>query len=279
MATPKPPTAKRDALSKIGRLLRIVLPGSYDKLGWLIATIGLRTLMFECHSHVVGTLYEAMIMRNVPQFVKFSALNVGVDLFSAVVEASCTFAQNNLGSVWHAQLTSYASKRLFRNNSFYKLRNIDKRITDPDQRLTVEVEDATSEFAAIFGHAITPLVDVTWFTFRLYQLVNFSGMRTFYTYIGLSVFVIKYFMPDHEQLDSIKKKQESLFRFIHNRLRNHGESVAFFGGDETEYQIADRQFTKLVEHSNHADQADAKFKFVFHTVYGARFSTKIHTRG
>ena len=95
------------------------------------------------------------------------------------------------------------------------------------------------------GHAITPLVDVTWFTYRLYQLVSFRGMRDFYTYIALSVFVIKYFMPNHEALDSEEKKQESLFRFIHNRLRNHGESVAFFGGDETEYQIADRQFKKV----------------------------------
>lgn len=123
----------------------------YDKLGMLIGAIGLRTLMYEVHSHVVGTLYEAMVTRNVSQFVTYSSINVVVDLISAVVEASTVFAQNNLGTTWHAQLTEYASKRLFKGNSFYKLRNLDKRIGDPDQRLTVEMQDATNEFATIWG--------------------------------------------------------------------------------------------------------------------------------
>ena len=266
LAAPKAAPRQRSASSKMARLLKIMLPGTYDKLGILIGTIGLRTLMFEMHSHVVGTLYEAMVTRNVSQFVTYSGINVVVDLISAVVEASTVFAQNNLGTTWHAQLTKYASTRLFKNNSFYKLRNLDKRIADPDQRLTVEMQDATNEFATIWGHAITPLVDVTWFTYRLYQLVSFRGMRDFYTYIALSVFVIKYFMPNHEALDSEEKKQESLFRFIHNRLRNHGESVAFFGGDEAEYQIADRQFKKVVKHADKAHLADCNFKFIFHTV-------------
>jgi ABC-type uncharacterized transport system fused permease/ATPase subunit len=56
-------------------------------------------------------LYEAMITRNVSLFVKFTAVNVAVDMASAVVEEATTYLQNILGNEWYANLTKYAAKR------------------------------------------------------------------------------------------------------------------------------------------------------------------------
>ena len=211
---------ERGALSKIRQLLRIIIPGTAKGLMLLVSAIGMRTLCHELHSYVVGMLYEAMITRNVGLFARFSAINVAVDMTAAVVEESTTYLQNLLSNEWYANLTKYTAVRLFKNNSFYTLRNLDKRVKDPDQRLTVEVQDTASEFAAILAHAITPFVDVAWFSWRLYTLVKAKGMRDFYLYVALSAFVVKNLMPDHQTLDSEEKKQESRFRFIHNRLHN-----------------------------------------------------------
>lgn len=50
---------------------------------------------------------------------------------------------------WHKQLTQYATKKFFRANAFYNLKNLDKRIQDPDQRLTREVQDLSDSFSQV----------------------------------------------------------------------------------------------------------------------------------
>ena len=86
-------------------------------------------------------------------------------------------------------------------------------------------QEVTSEFASIWGHAITPLVDIVWFTFRLQSLVGLSGMSSLLVYAGVSGAVLKMCMPDHEKFGRKEKENESAFRFIHTRLRDHAESV------------------------------------------------------
>ena len=90
-------------------------------------------------------------------------------------------------------------------------------------------QEVTSEFASIWGHAITPLVDIVWFTFRLQSLVGLSGMSSLLVYAGVSGAVLKMFMPDHEKFGRKEKENESAFRFIHTRLRDHAESVRACG--------------------------------------------------
>eukprot|EP00039_Didymoeca_costata_P000030 m.43872 g.43872 ORF g.43872 m.43872 type:complete len:1317 (-) comp10017_c0_seq2:599-4549(-) len=262
----KKPPRRRNFASRLKKIMKIMLPGSYPQLAMLIGTIGLRTLCHEFYSYVVGTLYKAMISRDIRTFALFSFINVISDMSTACVEEAVVYLQNMLGVTWYVQLTRHTMDRLFEANAFYKLRNIDKRVTDPDQRLTQEIQEAATEFANIWGTSITPMVDVLWFSYRLYRVITVRGMRDLYLYIALSAFVIKYFMPNHEEIDKKEKKLESRFRFIHNRLRNHSESVAFFGGDETEHAIATKHFSSLIKHSLKAKEANSKFKFIFHAV-------------
>ena len=56
------------------------------------------------------------------------------------------------------------------------------------------------------------------------------------------------FLPDHASLNKRERALESSFRFVHTRLRNHAESVAFFGGDDAERRIATDQFAALTGH-------------------------------
>jgi hypothetical protein len=50
-------------------------------------------------------------------------------------------------------------------------------------------------------------------------------MSSLLVYAGVSGAVLKMFMPDHEKFGRKEKENESAFRFIHTRLRDHAESV------------------------------------------------------
>lgn len=252
----------RGLVSKMRQLLSIMVPGSLGKLGFLFGAIGLRTLCHEFYSFSVGSLYKSMVNRDVKTFAFYSAVNVFSDMCTAVVEESVIYLQNRLGVSWHKQLTEHLLAKLFQNRAFYRLRAIDKRIDDPDQRVTQEVQEATVEFSSIWGHAITPLVDIVWFTWRLHRLIGAQGMRMLFGFAFVSGLVRKILMPNHEALNSKEKELESTFRFIHTRLRNHAESVGFFGGDEAEHMIAARHFDHLVGHMFFVRAENAKLKFV-----------------
>ena len=54
--------------------------------------------------------------------------------------------------------------------------------------------------------------------------------------------------PDLAGLTAKAEKLEGEFRFVHSRLREHSESVAFFNGAQTERVIIERHFQELTEH-------------------------------
>ena len=63
------------------------------------------------------------------------------------------------------------------NNNFYTVRNFDGRIKDPDQRITQEISVAASNFAEILGKAVNPIIDLIWFSARLYGLIGVKGLQ------------------------------------------------------------------------------------------------------
>lgn len=73
--------------------------------------------------------------------------------------------------------------------------------------------------------------------------------------------MVKFFQPDNEQLDRREKELESGFKFVHNRLRNHAESIAFYHADGAEHAIAGRAFGDLATQARENRAAAARYTF------------------
>jgi ABC-type uncharacterized transport system fused permease/ATPase subunit len=257
---------KRSSLDKLKMLLAICLPGSSIALIMLIAGIIGRTLMHEGYSYVVGSLYKATVTRNVGMFAFFAVVNVAQDMLTALVEEGVILQQELVGVMWRESLTKYCMEKFFTGANFYSAKNVDKRIPDIDQRLTKEIVDLSKEFPKMFASAVTPLFDVVWFSSRMISLVGLGGMGPFYVYIIATFVVVKFFMPNHEELDTEEKKLESDYRFCQTRLVTHAESIAFFTGDDLELKISEGYFRKLIDHMYHVRWKQAQFKFLFNCI-------------
>ena len=88
----------------------------------------------------------------------------------------------------------------------------------------------------------------------------------FFVYIVATFVVVKFFMPNHEELDTEEKRLESDYRFCQTRLVTHAESIAFFSGDELEHNISEGYFRKLIQHMYVVRWKQAQFKFLFNCV-------------
>ena len=137
---------ERSNTQKLIMLLKIAVLGSERKLALLMASVIGRTLCHEAYSRVVGGLYNAVITRNIGKFVMFALINAAQDLFNGCVEEGVVLMQELVGIAWYQRLTKHCTERFFAGSNFYRVKNIDKRISDIDQRLTKEVVDLSKEF-------------------------------------------------------------------------------------------------------------------------------------
>ena len=258
----KPATPKRGFFSKIIKLLRIVLPGSRGSVILLIITILLRTAMHEVRMVITGRLIQAAIKRNKAAFFRLALMNVFQDLFAAVLEAGAEYQQNRTSVIWQDSLMKYGKDLFVKNNAFYRVRNIDQRVSDPDTRMTQEVQDLSDHLSAILGRSIQPLANVCWLMYRMRSMASSDTMLPLVSYMAISSFVIRLCMPDHATLIKKEQQDEAKFRFVHNRLRNHCESVAFFGGGMREKEIADKALNQLIEQQRSARNKEGFFKWI-----------------
>ena len=243
-----PSVPQRSALSRLKKLLGLVIPGSGVKLAALLSAVVLRTLVHEGHSFLTGSMYSAVIARNRPLFVKLACFSYAVDIASAFVEEGVVLLQNEVAVLWNETLTRTMLDKFFRDAAFYSAQSLDKRISDPDQRITQELQEAAESLASIWANSISPIVDIGFFSFRLQNSLGWSGLTPLIAYLSSTWLLTSFALPDYKLINTRERELESQFRFIHTRIRNHAESIAFFGGGSREKQIADSAIRELVSH-------------------------------
>nr|KYP75795.1 ABC transporter D family member 1 [Cajanus cajan] len=122
---------------------------------------------------------------------------------------------------------------------------------DADQRITNDLEKLTADLSGLVTGMVKPSVDILWFTWRMKLLTGQRGVAILYTYMLLGLGFLRTVTPDFGDLISQEQQLEGTFRFMHERLCTHAESVAFFGGGAREKAMVESRFKELLSHSNY----------------------------
>ena len=257
---------KRNFFSQLVAISKIVLPGSVAKVALLLGAIGLRTVAHEGYNRANGALLGATLKRDRDGFFKALMVHFGIDVCTALIEEFCTYCQNEVSVVWTENLTRHAVNLFFRDSAYYNAR-LDKRIMDPDARITQEVSELAQSLSSIFALSLSPLFDVTYFGYSLYRDLGTSGTSPLLAYGGIASALLAICSPNHKFLNIREKELEAEYRFIQTRLKVHGESIAFLGGGEREREIADEKLSKLVAHLHKKNNANSLFKCLMFSIY------------
>ena len=267
------PLKKRNFFSKLSMLLKIVMPGTRRKTVLLLAFIMIRVYMMQMSALLTGKLMRAALDGDRRVFFKYAALSGAQDLATAFFESTLGYLQNRMSVDWHDNLAKHAQDLYMSRNNFYKTKYVDGRITDVDARLSQEIFDLSEHLSAVLTKSIQPLASAAFVGYRLKSILtelysangNGNGsevMKGLYFYIVAVSAIVKYCMPDHETLVQLEKTLEARFKFIHNRLRSHSESIAFFGGGKREKAIADASLTSLVDQQLATRKTESRFKVI-----------------
>ena len=211
-------------------------------------------------------MYAAMTHKNVALFFGLSAMNFALDIVTAFVEEGGNYLRNHIGVKWKVALSQRLRKLFLADDAFYKVKNLGHDVTDPGIRITQDIEDVANQFADIWGTAILPSINCLWFGWTLSRYLTKGSISILAGYALASYALVNYGKPAAENHETKEQDLDGKFRFVHNRLRKHAESIAFSDGGSREKTIADAYLGNLVNHQSASADAYVPYNVAYRSV-------------
>ncbi|XP_021741036.1 ABC transporter D family member 1-like [Chenopodium quinoa] len=238
---------------RIANMFKILVPTVLDKQGAQLLAVAFlvvsRTWVSDRIASLNGTTVKFVLEQDKAAFIRLIGVSVLQSCASSFIAPSIRHLTARLALGWRIRLTQHLLKNYLRKNAFYKVFNMSSKSIDADQRLTHDLEKLTSDLSGLVTGMVKPTVDILWFTWRMKLLTGRRGVAFLYAYMLLGLGFLRSVTPDFGDLASQEQQLEGTFRFMHERLRTHAESVAFFGGGAREKTMVDSKFEKLLNHS------------------------------
>ena len=91
---------------------------------------------------------------------------------SSMINSGIEYIQKKLALLYRKRLTSHFHNEYLRNMHYYKICNLDNRISNPDQRLTQDADKWAQSLASLYINLAKPFLDMYLFSKKLKELVG-----------------------------------------------------------------------------------------------------------
>ncbi|KAF9229610.1 hypothetical protein BS17DRAFT_723587 [Gyrodon lividus] len=257
----KPARVAVDAVfyRRLGVILRIVIPSIRSKEA-LLLVMHSSLLIFRT---AISLYVAALDGRIVASLVRGQSLDFLLNIVRwllVAIPATWTnswlsYVQNKLAIAYRTRLTREVLKQYLGEESegpdgkvYYKLSNLDDRIKNPDQMITHDIQRFSSHLAAIYANLAKPILDVILYNYQLAQNVGAEGLVILTILIQSSAALLRAATPSFGTYTAQSAALAGSLRHTHSRLAEFAEEVAFFGGEEAERQIIEKEYVALVRH-------------------------------
>ncbi|KAG5155314.1 hypothetical protein JHK82_013283 [Glycine max] len=240
---------------RVAAMCKVLVPTIFDKQGARLLAVAFlvvsRTWVSDRIASLNGTTVKLVLEQDKASFIRLIGISVIQSAASSFIAPSIRHLTARLALGGRIRLTQHLLKNYLRNNAFYKVFHMASKNVDADQRITHDLEKLTTDLSGLVTGMVKPSVDILWFTWRMKLLTGRRGVAILYAYMLLGLGFLRTVTPDFGDLISQEQQLEGTFRFMHERLCTHAESVAFFGGGAREKAMVESRFRELLLHSKY----------------------------
>jgi ATP-binding cassette, subfamily D (ALD), member 3 len=161
---------------------------------------------------------------------------------ASFVNSFLEFLNKRLSLNFKQRLTNYFHSTYLKDMVFYQLGNLDSRVTNPDQRLTADIEKWATSLSTIYSNFSKPALDILLFSRKLSELVGWQGPMAIVLWYLCSGTLLRVVSPPFGKLTAVEQRLEGDYRASQTDLVHHAEEVAFFRGNEWEKTRINNQF-------------------------------------
>ncbi|TMW58859.1 hypothetical protein Poli38472_007004 [Pythium oligandrum] len=241
----------KEFLTRFMRLFKVIVPGLVTpEVGYAFLVAGLlaaRTSFDILILQIVTSIERAIISRSTEGFMHHLRRFFLVMLPVSCVNCLLKYGQTELTLRFRNRLTRHLYDLYLKGFIYYKVSNLDNRISNADQLLTVDVERFSNSVSDLYSNVSKPLLDICIYAVELTSSIGFQGPATMLGYLVFSGMFLTWLRQPTGRFTIAEQKMEGNFRFMNARLITHSEEIAFYNGNVREKRILDQSFTRLID--------------------------------
>lgn len=212
-------------------------------------------------SFVLRDLMNAVTEKKIPEFYNSGLLLLATFAVFTPVLTFFIYSQNLLQLYWRRWLTNRFINQYFSNQAFYKIKFNDK-IDNPDQRIGEDINIFIRQNIDISGLLLNHTVTILSFIGILFSIdKSLALVVMFLAFIRTTIIIIL-----GKRLALLKYKQlqrEANLRYSLVHVRDHSESIAFYGGEKYELGTVKERFGQVLD--NYKSTIDLQRNLMFFT--------------
>ena len=236
------PAVNKVFLKQVIKLLRISIPSVLSKEFAMLAlhttSLVSRTFLSIYVAQLDGRIVKAIVERNMQRFLALILYWLLIAVPATFVNSLIRYIECKLALAIRTRLVNYAYKLYFRDQTYYRVSNLDSRLANPDHSLTEDLQAFSSAVAHIYSHVSKPFLDVVLMSVALRQLAKKRGEHSHFpgiiamTVTGLTGWILRKCSPPFGKLVAEEARRNGYLRYVHSRTITNAEEVAFYGGHQ-----------------------------------------------
>eukprot|EP00282_Hemiselmis_andersenii_P042706 CAMPEP_0172056982 /NCGR_PEP_ID=MMETSP1043-20130122/6094_1 /TAXON_ID=464988 /ORGANISM="Hemiselmis andersenii, Strain CCMP441" /LENGTH=677 /DNA_ID=CAMNT_0012716463 /DNA_START=51 /DNA_END=2079 /DNA_ORIENTATION=- len=240
-------------LRRMYKLLHILVPGPFCKESFYLVMVAVmmvtRTLCDVWQIRNGTSIETAIISRDTRGFNKYLGRFALLMVPIAMVNNLLKLGLNELALCFRARLTRHLYKEYLTGFTFYKVTNLDNRISNPDQLLTQDVDKFATSLADLYSNLSKPILDISIYARKLAD--NVGGLWApagMLAYLAASGVFLTWMRRPLGKFTVREQKLEGAFRHVAARIITNSEEIAFYRGNEREADWVEASFGGLEKH-------------------------------
>lgn len=236
------PAVNKEFLKQILKLLRISIPGLRTKeFGLLVLhTLSLvsRTFLSIYVAQLDGRLVKSIVEGNIPKFLTLIINWILIAIPATFVNSLIRYLECKLALAIRTRLADHAYSLYFRNQTYYRVSNLDSRLTNPDHSLTEDLQAFSSAVTHIYSHISKPILDVILMSGALIRIGRRQGNHSHmpgiigWGTIAATATILRALSPPFGKLVAEEARRNGFLRYLHSRIITNSEEIAFYGGHD-----------------------------------------------
>ncbi|KAI9184034.1 ATP-binding cassette long-chain fatty acid transporter pxa2 [Blastocladiella emersonii ATCC 22665] len=248
---------------RLHRLLKICIPSLRSKEFVLVvlhsAFLVLRTILSVYVAALDGRIVSALVQAKGRAFIKGLFLWMAIALPATYTNAMLGYLQSKISLAFRTRLTDHVTTQYLTTATFYRVTNLDDRVSSPAQLITVDIPKFCNSVAELWSSLAKPILDICIYNYQLAQSVGGNVLLAGSLLIHISAQLLRLATPAFGKLVAEEGRLEGDLRFRHSRLLENAEEIAFYGGEEREQSILDDAYIRLIRHVNRLFKTRAVF--------------------